>query len=153
MDDVYILLVEDNQRDATLIKEALKESSLAHCTVDVATDGELAIQMLHASEVRPNLIFLDLNLPKKSGLEVLKEIKRDSSFRPIPVIVLTNSRSEDDVVLAYSSYCNAYVRKPLGFDALLKAIESIKQFWLDTATLPKQGPELPSAPAPGFEPG
>ncbi len=133
-----ILLVEDNSRDATLVKEALKESLIDH-VVEVVTDGEAALQVLYAAEFKPNLILLDLNLPKKSGLEVLKEIKRDSSLRAIPIIVLTNSRSEDDVVLAYASHCNAYVRKPLGFEGLLETLGSIGKFWLEVVTLPRQG--------------
>jgi len=133
-----ILLVEDNSRDATLIKEALKDSRIDH-VVEVVTDGEAALQMLYSAEFKPNLILLDLNLPKKSGLEVLKEIKKDSSLRPIPVIVMTNSRSEDDVILAYASHCNAYVRKPLGYDGLLETLTGLGKFWFEIATLPRQG--------------
>jgi CheY-like chemotaxis protein len=137
MPEVNILLVEDNSRDARLVREALKDSRIDH-VLEVATDGEAAMQVLYSAEFRPHVILLDLNLPKKTGIEVLKEIKRDSSLRPIPVIVLTNSRSEDDVVLAYASYCNAYVRKPLGFDDLLDTLNRIGQFWFESATLPKQ---------------
>jgi CheY-like chemotaxis protein len=134
----HILLVEDNSRDATLIKEAFKEA-LVDRVVEVVTDGEAALQVLYSAEFKPNLILLDLNLPKKSGLEVLKEIKRDPSLRAIPIIVLTNSRSEDDVVLAYASHCNAYVRKPLGYDRLLETLGSLGKFWLEVVTLPRQG--------------
>lgn len=137
MSEVNILLVEDNSRDALLVREALKDSKIEH-VLEVATDGEAAMQVLYSAEFRPHIILLDLNLPKKTGIEVLKEIKRDSSLRPIPVIVLTNSRSEDDVVLAYASHCNAYVRKPLGFDDLLDTISRIGHFWFTSATLPKQ---------------
>lgn len=138
MSEVHILLVEDNRRDATLIEEALKESELAF-NLQVATDGEAALQVLYTAEFRPHIVLLDLNLPKKSGLDVLKEIKKDSVLRPLPVIILTNSRSDDDVGLAYASHCNAYVRKPLGFDGLIQTINSIEQFWFSCATLPKQG--------------
>jgi CheY-like chemotaxis protein len=149
MPEVNILLVEDNSQDARLVREALKDSKLDH-VLEVATDGEAAMQVLYSAEFRPHIILLDLNLPKKSGIEVLKEIKKDSSLRPIPVIVLTNSRSEDDVVLAYASHCNAYVRKPLGFDGLLDALNRIGQFWLDCATLPKQtAPDLSVPPSMG----
>ncbi len=136
MSEVNILLVEDNRRDAHLVREALKDSCIDH-VLEVVTDGDAAMQLLYSAEFRPHIILLDLNLPKKTGIEVLKEIKRDSSLRPIPVIVLTNSRSEDDVVLAYASYCNAYVRKPLGFDGLLDTINRIGQFWFVSATLPQ----------------
>lgn len=140
MSEVHILLVEDNSRDATLVQEALKDASICHKLL-IASDGEEALLVLQAAEFRPHIILLDLNLPKKSGLELLKEIKKDSSLRPIPVIVLTNSNSEDDVVLAYASYCNAYVRKPLGFDGLLETVKNLGQFWFHTAKLPKQGSE------------
>jgi len=142
MPEVHILLVEDNSRDVILVKEALKDAekvSDLQFIVEVAVDGEQALQILYSAEFRPNLILLDLNIPKKHGIEVLKEIKRDSCLRPIPVIVLTNSRSEDDVVLAYASYCNAYVRKPLGFDGLFESLSRIGEFWFQTATLPRQG--------------
>lgn len=138
MSEVNILLVEDNSNDARLVREALKDSRIEH-VLEVVTDGDAAMQLLYSADFRPHIILLDLNLPKKTGIEVLKEIKRDSSLRPIPVIVLTNSRSEDDVVLAYASYCNAYVRKPLGFDGLLDTINRIGQFWFVSATLPKYG--------------
>jgi CheY-like chemotaxis protein len=146
MSEINILLVEDNSRDAKLVKEALKDSLLDH-VLHVVSDGEAALRLLYSAEFRPHIILLDLNLPKKTGIEVLKEIKRDSSLRPIPVIVLTNSRSEDDVVLAYASYCNAYVRKPLGFDGLLDTINRIGQFWFVSATLPKYTTDL-GVPSP-----
>jgi two-component system, chemotaxis family, response regulator Rcp1 len=146
MSEVNILLVEDNSRDALLVREALKDSKIKH-VLKVATDGEAAMQVLYSAEFRPHIILLDLNLPKKTGLEVLKEIKRDSSLRPIPVIVFTNSRSEDDVVLAYASHCNAYVRKPLGFDDLLDTLNRIGQFWFMSATLPRPAPDLSGAPS------
>lgn len=147
MPEINILLVEDNSRDVTLVKEALKDSKIEH-VLQVATDGEAAMQILYSAEFRPHIILLDLNLPKKTGIEVLKEIKRDSSLRPIPVIILTNSRSEDDVVLAYASHCNAYVRKPLGFENLLDTLSRIGHFWFTVATLPKHiALDLPAPPS------
>lgn len=149
--EVHILLVEDNRRDAALVQEALKESPISY-VVEHAIDGEAALKSLYTAEVKPQLVLLDLNLPRKGGLEVLKEIKRDSTLRPIPVVVLTNSRSEDDVVLAYASYCNAYVRKPIGYSDLLVAIERLSQFWFGCATLPKQpAPDLSLPPPSGGE--
>lgn len=136
--EVHILLVEDNSSDVILIQEALKDAAIPH-VLRVAVDGDEALQILYSADFRPHIVLLDLNLPKKSGLEVLKEVKKDPSFRPIPVLILTNSKSEDDVILAYASYCNAYVRKPLGFEGLLKTVASIGQFWFETSTLPKQG--------------
>ena len=136
MPEVNILLVEDNSQDARLVLEALKDSKIEH-VLQVATDGEAAMQLLYSEKFRPHIILLDLNLPKKTGIEVLKEIKRNYSLRPIPVIVFTNSRSEDDVVLAYASHCNAYVRKPLGFDNLLDTLNRIGDFWFGFAALPK----------------
>lgn len=147
--EVHILLVEDNRRDAALVQEALKESSVPY-VVQHAIDGEAALKILYTAEIKPQLVLLDLNLPRKGGLEVLKEIKRDSTLRPIPVVVLTNSRSEDDVVLAYASYCNAYVRKPLGYSDLLVTMDRLSQFWFSCATLPRQpAPDLSVPPSSG----
>jgi two-component system, chemotaxis family, response regulator Rcp1 len=133
--EVNILLVEDNRTDAELIAEALKDSQIQH-HLELASDGEQAMEYLYREDYKPHLVLLDLNLPKKSGLEVLKEIRRDPFLRPTPVIILTNSRSQDDVVRSYSSFCNAYIRKPLGFEGLLATIRSTGRFWFGTATLP-----------------
>jgi CheY-like chemotaxis protein len=149
--EVHILLVEDNRRDAALVQEALKESHISY-VVEHAIDGEAALKSLYTAEVKPQLVLLDLNLPRKGGLDVLKEIKQDSTLRPIPVVVLTNSRSEDDVVLAYASYCNAYVRKPIGYSDLLVAMDRLSQFWFSCASLPKQpAPDLSLPPPSGGE--
>lgn len=139
---MHILLVEDNPNDALLIREALKDlektQGIAN-TLKIATDGDTALQVLYSAEFRPHIVLLDLNLPKKSGFEVLKEIKRDASLRPIPVIILTNSRSEDDVLLAYASYCNAYVRKPLDYEIILETMTRLGKFWFESASLARQG--------------
>lgn len=136
MTDVNILLVEDSPQEALLIKEALRDTGLEHHLV-TTSNGEEALRVLYAAEFRPNIVFLDLNLPKMSGIEVLKEMKRDSGLRLIPVVILTNSMSEDDVFLAYANHCNAYVRKPLGFEGLMTHLTSICKFWFETAKLPK----------------
>lgn len=136
MSEVHILIVEDNYKDVELISEALKEIS-DRIIIETAADGDTALQYLYGVENKPTLILLDLNLPRMSGLEVLKEIKKDSGLKIIPVIILTNSKSEDDVVLAYASHCNAYVRKPLGFTALIDCIRSLDQFWFKVASLPR----------------
>ena len=130
-----ILLVEDNQADAILIQEALRHADVRH-EVDVVTDGVQALEHLRAAEVPPALVLLDLNLPRKDGREVLAEVKSDPDLRSIPVIVLTTSSAPPDVAFAYRNHANSYVRKPLGLDRLIEAAQSIKDFWLRTATLP-----------------
>jgi len=140
-----ILLVEDNQTDVELITEALKDS-LEGYTLTVASNGEDAIDSLLGSDPLPQLILLDLNLPKLGGLDVLNEIKNDPALRTIPVIVLTNSLAETDVYQAYQRHANAYVRKPLGFDALVEAISATGKFWFDIVTLPDQ--VVPQQPTP-----
>lgn len=135
--EVHILLVEDNNVDAELIKEALKDCNLPH-RLDLATDGEQAMSML--VQLVPHLVLLDLNLPKKPGLEVLQEIRKHPVLKPIPVIVMTNSRSQEDVVACYMAHCNAYVRKPIGFESLLKTLSLTSQFWFNAAELPRTVP-------------
>jgi chemotaxis family two-component system response regulator Rcp1 len=132
-----ILLVEDNRADALLIQEALRQVAEAH-VVDVVTDGEQALAHLRGGGARPDLVLLDLNLPRKDGREVLADIKADPELQAIPVIVLTTSSAPDDVAFAYCHHANCYVRKPLGMDALLAAATSIRDFWLRTATLPSR---------------
>jgi CheY-like chemotaxis protein len=130
-----ILLVEDDSTAVELVREAFKDSGIPH-DLTVASDGAAALEYVQTTPEKPHLILLDINLPKKSGLEVLKEIKQDPKLRTIPVIMLTNSRSQDDVVKAYNLYCNAYVRKPLGFDMIVETIKATGKFWFDIATLP-----------------
>ena len=141
-----ILLVEDNQTDAELVGEALKDSNIPH-TLRVATNGEEALIILRTEEPPPDLILLDLNLPKMSGLEVLREIKT-SDLRTIPVIVLTNSTSDEDVIQAYQSHCNAYIRKPLGFEGFVEAMMIIEAFWISVTTLPNHSFELSASTIP-----
>jgi len=137
-----ILLVEDNPRDAELVGLALKESGIGH-KLHVSVDGELALQYLKDKKPGPDLVLLDLNIPKYSGIEVLKKIREDERLRALPVVVLTNSNSTEDVRLAYLNGCNAYIRKPLGFDALQKTVEVIQQFWFHTSTLPPRPDSIP----------
>jgi CheY-like chemotaxis protein len=131
----HILLAEDSATDAELISEAFNECRLEYYPQTVRT-GEEAIQALHLANQNPDLFLLDLNLPKKGGLEVLREVRSDFRLSTIPIIILTNSQSDEDILQAYGDGCNAYVRKPLGFDKLLAAIEALEKFWLETATLP-----------------
>lgn len=133
--EVDILLVEDSKVDAELIAEALKDSQLPH-RLDLAQDGEEALNLLQAREERPHLVLLDLNLPKVSGVEVLTQMRQDPDLCIVPVIILTNSQSQDDVAKCYAARCNAYIRKPLGYGKLASTIKTTGEFWFKTATIP-----------------
>jgi chemotaxis family two-component system response regulator Rcp1 len=135
-----ILLVEDNAGDVRLTREALREAEVAAELVAVA-DGEQALAFLraegdHVEAVRPDLILLDLNLPKKNGLEVLEEIKRDPELRRTPVIMLTTSSSARDVAACYDRGVNCYVVKPLDLDDFTQLVQAINRFWFEVAQLP-----------------
>lgn len=137
---VEILLVEDNEGDVGLIEEVLEETKIRNI-LHVAKDGEEAILFLHdagkfSGSPRPDIILLDLNLPKKDGREVLREIKEDSNLKNIPVIVLTTSGAEKDILRAYDLHANAYVTKPLDFDQFIMVVKSIANFWLEIVKLP-----------------
>jgi DNA-binding response OmpR family regulator len=133
-----IILVEDNEGDVGLIEEVFEETKIRN---HIAEDGEETILFLHSKEKfldsqRPDIIFLDLNLPKKDGREVLKEIKEDESLKSIPVIVLTTSGAEKDILKSYNLHANAYVIKPFDFDQFIKVVKSIENFWLEIVKLP-----------------
>jgi CheY-like chemotaxis protein len=136
---VEILLVEDNPGDVRLIQEVFKEAEIKN-QLHVASDGEEAMQMLHQWENNqnklPDLILLDLNLPKKPGGEVLKEIKQDSKLKCIPVVILTSSNREEDLVESYKNNANCYITKPLNLDQLINVIHNISDFWLNIVKLP-----------------
>ena len=137
---MHILLVEDNPGDVRLTQEVLKDSSVHH-GLSYVPDGEAAIQFLkqaapYQSAERPDLILLDLNLPKKDGRQVLEEIKADPDLRAIPVVVLTTSRAEQDVLAAYSLHANCYVQKPVDLDQFWSIVRAIEEFWLTTVSLP-----------------
>ncbi|WP_092077429.1 response regulator [Desulfuromonas thiophila] len=137
---IHILLVEDNRADARLVEEALKDSKRP-CELSVVDDGDRALAFLQArapyGERRlPDLILLDLNLPARDGREVLREIKADPDLRRIPVVVLTTSDAERDIVEAYSHHANCYVSKPVDFDRFMELIQSICHFWFDIVCLP-----------------
>jgi CheY-like chemotaxis protein len=140
---IEILLVEDNSGDARLTVEAFKEGKvLNHITV--MKDGVEALAYLrrqgpHAAAKVPDLILLDLNLPRKSGREVLIEIKADERLRTIPVVVLTTSADEQDVARAYSQHANCYITKPVDLEQFLRVIQSIENFWLTLVRLPPTG--------------
>ena len=131
---VRILLIEDEPGPAILIQEALDEICSDY-DLSIVSDGELALSRLQGLPIPPHIILLDLNLPKKPGLEVLEEIKADPELRMIPVIILTNSRSQEDVEKAYKKHCNAFVRKPLDFDDLVDALRATGKFWFGIATV------------------
>jgi CheY-like chemotaxis protein len=139
-----ILVVEDNPGDVRLLQETLKEGKFAHTlSIDIASDGVKAINYLrkdgeYAASERPDLIILDLNLPKKDGREVLKEIKEDADFRTIPVIILTTSIAEQDVMKAYGLYANCYINKPTGLTEYIEVVRAIEEFWFNTVRLPSE---------------
>jgi len=135
-----ILLVEDNAGAIRLTREALREAEVAVELVAVA-DGEQAVAYLrgdgdHAGAERPDLILLDLNLPKKNGLEVLEEVRQDAALRHIPVIMLTTSSSARDIAACYDRGVNCYVVKPLDLDDFTALVQAINRFWFEVARLP-----------------
>ncbi len=137
---VELLLVEDSPGDVRLTMEALKEGRVIN-NLTVVHDGEEAIALLrrqgkYANAARPDLILLDLNLPRKSGLELLAEIKADPSLQQIPVVVLTTSRAEQDILRTYELHANCYIVKPVDLDQFIDVVQSIKNFWLAVVVLP-----------------
>ena len=137
---VEILLVEDNLGDARLATEALKEAKVRN-TLHIVGDGVEALLFLrkegkYSQSPRPHVILLDLNLPKKDGREVLAEIKNDPDLKRIPVVILTISKAEEDILKAYNLHANCYITKPLDLGQFIKVIQSIEDFWLTIVTLP-----------------
>lgn len=140
---IEILLVEDNPGDVRLTSEVFKEGKIRN-KLHVVKDGEEALQFLKkegkfAKAVHPDLILLDLNLPKKDGREVLDEIKNDPELKRIPVIILTTSTAEEDIVKTYNSNANCFVSKPVDLDEFMSVIKSIENFWLTIVKLPPDG--------------
>jgi len=137
---VEILLVEDSPADVALTQEALQESKLRN-NLQIVTDGEAAMAFLrnippYTGKPRPDLILLDLNLPKKTGREVLAEIKADPSLSMIPVVIMTVSQDERDIIESYRLHANCYIRKPVKFEEFIKIVKSIESFWFTIVTLP-----------------
>src|SRR5215467_14837525 len=135
-----LLLVEDNEGDVLLTQVALRDCKLAN-RLHIANDGEQALKMLrkeapYGDQVTPDLILLDLNLPRKDGREVLSEIKGAPDLARIPVVILTGSRAEMDVIKSYELNANCYVVKPLDFDQLKEVVGSINDFWFSVVLLP-----------------
>jgi CheY-like chemotaxis protein len=139
---VDVLLVEDNPGDVRLTVEALKESKF-YVNLHVAKDGEEALEFLRgqgrfADSRRPDLVLLDLNLPKKDGREVLGEIKADPELQRIPVVVLTTSQAEEDILRTYNLHANCYVTKPVDLEQFIRVVHSISDFWLTIVRLPME---------------
>ena len=137
---INILLVEDNPGDVRLTQEALKDAKMGS-TLHVVKDGVQALAFLrrqdgHADAPRPDLILLDLNLPRKNGHEVLAEIKDHPHFRCIPVVILTVSQDDRDIVKTYDLHANCYISKPVDLDQFITVVKSIQDFWLTIASLP-----------------
>ena len=139
---IKILLVEDNPGDIRLTQEVFKEGKIQN-EMSIVMDGEEAIFFLkkigqYKDAPTPDIILLDLNLPKKDGREVLAEIKHDPDLKPIPVIILTTSAAEEDIANTYSNHANCYITKPVDFDQFIKVIRAIEDFWLTIVKLPKK---------------
>ncbi|HTX92857.1 MAG TPA: response regulator [Anaerolineales bacterium] len=137
---IEILLVEDSLGDVRLVQEALDEAKVRN-TMSVVGDGVEAMAYLqkqgkYSRAARPGLILLDLNLPKKNGFEVLQEIKSDDTLKHIPVVVLTTSQSEQDIVKSYDLFANAYITKPVDLEQFLSVVKAIEGFWLEIVKLP-----------------
>jgi len=135
-----VLLVEDSPGDVRLTREAFKNAKV-HVNLHVAADGTEAMAFLrregkYADAPRPDLILLDLNLPKKDGREVLEEIKESVTLKSIPVVILTTSAFEMDIVRSYQCHANCYITKPVDLDGFLKVVKSIDSFWLSVVKLP-----------------
>jgi CheY-like chemotaxis protein len=137
---IEIMLVEDNPGDVRLTREALKEAKIRN-NLSVAGDGVEAMAFLrregtYSNAPRPDIVLLDLNLPKKDGRQVLAEAKADPELRRIPVVILTTSKAEEDILKTYDLHANCFVTKPVDFDQFVKVVQSIEHFWLSIVTLP-----------------
>src|ERR1700674_3109262 len=139
---IEVLLVEDSPGDVRLTREAFKDAKV-HIHLHVASDGAEAMDFLnregqHAEAPRPDLILLDLNLPKKDGREVLGEIKESPTLKSMPVVVLTTSASDADILRSYKLHANCYIAKPVGLEGFLEVVKSIDSFWLSVVKLPHE---------------
>jgi CheY-like chemotaxis protein len=139
---ISVLLVEDDPGDVVLIREAFEHNKVYN-TLNVVADGEQALHYVRAEgefagAQRPDLILLDLNLPRKDGREVLAEIKGDPDLRTIPVVILTTSEAEEDILRSYDLHANAYVTKPVDFDRFVEVVRQIDDFWVSVVKLPQR---------------
>jgi CheY-like chemotaxis protein len=140
--EIHILLVEDNEGDILLTLEALKQAKISNA-IDVVRDGDKALKyLLKEDEFKdvetPGLILLDINLPKVDGIEVLNHIKNDEKLMVIPVVMLTTSDSEKDILKAYQHHANCYITKPVSFSKFMQVIQTIKDFWINIVQLPNE---------------
>ncbi|MFI7704400.1 response regulator [Nonomuraea sp. NPDC049480] len=143
---IEVLLVEDDQGDILLTKEAFDFNKVRN-RLNVVNDGEQAMAFLrreggYADAPRPDLILLDLNLPRMSGMEVLREVKADNVLRTIPVVILTTSEAEEDILHSYRLHANAYVSKPVDFEQFIRVVRQIDDFFVTVVKLPTQGQRL-----------
>ncbi len=139
---IEILLIEDNPGDVDLTKEALQDAKVRN-RLHVVDDGAKAVDFLYkrgeyADVPRPDIILLDLNLPKKDGRQVLEEIKADPQLAEIPVVILTTSQAEEDILRSYQLHANCYITKPVDFKQFMHVVKSIEEFWLTVVKLPKR---------------
>ncbi|WP_251343653.1 response regulator [Haloplanus halophilus] len=139
---VEILLAEDNPGDVKLTRKALEKGKLAN-NLHVVNDGVETMQFLRGEEPfegtpRPDLVLLDLNMPRKDGREVLEEIKKNDDLKRIPVVVLTSSEAEEDVIRSYERHANAYLTKPVDFDGFIEVVGTLEEFWLQVVKLPPE---------------
>ncbi len=142
-DPIEILIVEDNPGDVRLMQEAMRDSKVLN-KIHVVEDGLAAMAYLHrdgeyADAPCPDLIMLDLNLPMKDGREVLEEVKEDPELRRIPVVILTMSGAEDDILSTYNHHANCYITKPIDLKQFIKVVKAIENFWLTIVKLPPDG--------------
>jgi CheY-like chemotaxis protein len=140
MNSIEILLVEDNPGDADLAREALQTGKVRN-TLHVVSDGEAAMAFLrrqgkYADAPRPDLVLLDLNLPKKDGREVLAEVKADEDLKRIPVVILTISKAEEDILKTYNLHANCYITKPIDLNQFIRVVQAIEEFWFTIVKLP-----------------
>jgi CheY-like chemotaxis protein len=139
---IEILMAEDNPADVRLTREALKDGRVLN-NLTIAEDGEVTMALLrkegaYADAPTPDLILLDLNLPRKDGREVLAEIKSDEKLKRIPVVILTTSKAEEDILLTYDHHANCYITKPVDLENFLRVVRSVEDFWLSIVTLPTE---------------
>lgn len=137
---IEILLVEDSPDDVLLTQEAFEESKIVN-NMHVVEDGVEALKFLnkegeYKDKPTPQLVLLDLNLPKKSGIEVLKDIKTDPDLKKIPVVILTTSKAEEDIIASYQLHANCYIKKPVDLNKFLEVVQAIESFWFSVVTLP-----------------
>ena len=135
--EIKILLVEDNEGDIVLTQEALKDGRIKN-NIIIARDGVEALAVLDSGESLPDLILLDINLPKLNGLEVLTAVKTDPRLKTIPVIMLSTSDEQNDILTSYNNYANCFITKPVDFNSFIDVVRTIETFWISIVKLPKK---------------